>query len=96
VIDVSVRMWYENVTISSLVPASCTHLIPQVFISNFYADNAAFVLRADRIMYGIFAYLAIFRLEELGFQKFKEFTMTQDPTKINTFASYLFNRVSTS
>jgi hypothetical protein len=46
------------------------------------------------IMYAVFAYLALYRLDELGFQKFKEFTMTQDPTKIYNFASYLFNKVS--
>jgi hypothetical protein len=64
-----------------------------LFISNFYADNAACVLRSDLIMYAVFAYLALFRLEEMGFQRFKEFTMTQDPTKIYNFASYLFDKV---
>jgi hypothetical protein len=54
---------------------------------------AAFVLRNDRIMYSVFAYLAIFRLDELGFRKFKEFTATQDPTKMYNFVSYLFNKV---
>jgi hypothetical protein len=55
---------------------------------------AAFVLRNDRIMYSVFAYLAIFRLDELGFRKFKEFTATQDPTKMYNFVSYLFNKVN--
>ena len=61
------------------------------FISNLYADNAARVLRADNIMYTIFAYLAIFCLDELGFDKFKEIIATQDPTKMYIFVSYLFN-----
>lgn len=64
----------------------------QVFISNFYADNAASVLRIDSIMYTVFAYLAIYRLDELGFPRFKEFTNTQEPTKMYNFVMYLFSR----
>ena len=63
-------------------------------MKNFYADMAAFVLRIDIIMYSVFAYLAIFRLDELGFRKFKEFTATQDPTKMYYFVNYLFDQVS--
>jgi hypothetical protein len=65
----------------------------QCFIKNFYADNAARLLRADMLIYTILAYLAIFRIDELGFPLFKEFAMTQDPTKVYNFASYLFNKV---
>jgi len=64
----------------------------QAFISNFYADNAASVLRIDNVMYTIFAYLAMYRLDELGFPRFKEFTNTQEPTKMYNFVAYLFNR----
>jgi len=45
-------------------------------------------------MYMIFAYLTIFRLDELGLPAFKEFSATQDPTKMFLFISYLFNEVS--
>lgn len=65
----------------------------EAFIKNFYADNASKLLRADIIMYTVLAYLAIFRLDELGFVKFKEFALTQDPSKVFNFASYLFNKV---
>lgn len=61
------------------------------FIKNFYIDNAVCVLRSDMIMYTILTYLALFRMEELGFPKFKEFAMTQDPTKVCNFVNYLFN-----
>lgn len=43
------------------------------------------------MLYTIFAYLAIFRLDELGFPSFKEFIASQDPTKMFIFISYLFN-----
>jgi hypothetical protein len=63
------------------------------FLDNFFADNAAFVARADKILYIIFSYLAIFRLDELGFYQFKEYCNTQDPTKMMYMISYLFNKV---
>lgn len=63
----------------------------QVLIHNFYADNAASVSRNDMIMYQVFGYLAMFRLDELGFSRFKEFTNTQEPTKMYNFILYLFN-----
>ncbi len=62
------------------------------FISNLYADNAASVARSDILFYTIFAYIAIFRLKELGFNKFKEIASSQDPTKIYNLTSYLFNK----
>ena len=62
------------------------------FISNLYADNAASVARSDILFYTVFAYLAIFRLKELGFHKFKELSSSQDPTKIYNLTSYLYNK----
>lgn len=62
------------------------------FIRNFYGDNAACVLRSDMTMYTIYAYIAIFRLRELGFARFKELASTEDPSKISTFVTYLFNK----
>jgi hypothetical protein len=63
------------------------------FIKNFYADNASRLLRSGMTMYTVLAYLAMFRLDELGFVKFKEYALTQDPSKVFNFASYLFNKV---
>ena len=60
---------------------------------NLYADTAAFVLRVDQTMYSVFAYLAIFRLEELGFRRFREFAASQDPAKMFNFVNYLFDKV---
>lgn len=61
------------------------------FINNFFADNAAKVARADKFLYIIFTYLAVYRLEDLGFPYFKQYAATQDPTKIFNLISYLFN-----
>lgn len=61
------------------------------FITNLYADKSASISRNDMVLYTVFAYLAIFRLEDLGFKKFAEFILTQDPTKMYSFTSYLFN-----
>ena len=66
------------------------------FITNIYADKAASISRNDMLLYTVFAYLAIFRLEDLGFKKFAEFVLTQDPTKMYNFTSYLFNEVKLS
>jgi hypothetical protein len=47
------------------------------FLSNLYADNAANISRSDSLLYTAFAYLAIFRIDEMKFGKFKEFILTQ-------------------
>lgn len=65
------------------------------FITNFYADKAASISRNDMLLYTVFAYLAVFRLEDLGFKKFSEFILSQDPSKMFNFTDYLFNDVST-
>lgn len=67
--------------------------ILKCFINDFYADNGSRVLRSDITLYTIFAYLAIFRLEELGFAKFKELALSQEPLKITNFVNYIFNKV---
>mmetsp|Transcript_5104 Transcript_5104/g.7816 ORF Transcript_5104/g.7816 Transcript_5104/m.7816 type:complete len:763 (-) Transcript_5104:200-2488(-) len=61
------------------------------FSDNFFADNAAFVSRADKTMYIIFTYIAVYRLEDFGFNHFKALAGTQDPTKMFNLISYLFN-----
>jgi hypothetical protein len=63
------------------------------FIDDFYGDNAARVVRADMVMYNILAYIAIFRIDELGVNKFKEVTSGVEPSKLSTLISYIFNQV---
>ena len=62
------------------------------FISNFYGDNGARITRADMLMYTILAYLAMFRLKELGFGRFKELAKDEDPSKVGVFVEYLFDK----
>ena len=66
----------------------------EAFIDNFFSDYAAMVSRADKTLYTVIAYIAIFRLDEIGWHHFKEFVITQDPTKMTNLISYLFNTVS--
>ena len=62
------------------------------FIADLYAENAAKVLRADMILYKVFAYLAIFRLDEMGFARFKEIANSQEPSKASAFCNYIFSK----
>jgi hypothetical protein len=62
------------------------------FISNFYADNGARITRTDMLMYTILAYLAVFRMKEIGFGKFKHLAKDEDPSKVGVFVEYLFNK----
>jgi len=48
------------------------------------------------LLYRLLAYICIFRIEELGFKKFRELALTQEPSKINVFVGYVFNKVSKS
>lgn len=65
-------------------------------MKNFYEDNASRLLRADRTFYAIFAYLVIFRIDEMTYPVFKDMVLSQDPIKMYNFISYLFNEVNTT
>jgi hypothetical protein len=65
--------------------------ILDAFNKNFYDDNAARLLRQDKVMYAILAYLAVYRMDELGARNFKEICQAYDPMKVYFFISYLFN-----
>ena len=39
----------------------------------------------------IFTYIAIFRLDELGFPTYKQMVLSQEPVKMHVFLSYLFD-----
>lgn len=63
-------------------------------MNNFFGDNAAFVARVDKNLYTIFSYLAIYMLDDIGFSVFKEYALSQDPTKMFTLLNYIFNKVT--
>lgn len=64
-----------------------------IFISAFMHHNAGTVLRGDADMYVVYAYLALLRLEELGFPQFKCVCHTaggSEPARAHTHGLSLF------
>ena len=49
-------------------------------------------MRSDYTRYMILAYLALFRLDDLGFSEFTRFIHVEDPAKMHVFLSYLFSK----
>ena len=67
------------------------HSLLFVTIENFYLDEGKKMLRKDSVLYRIFAYLAMLRLDDLGYQNFEQFAMNQDTLKMHLFLKYLFD-----
>ena len=67
------------------------HALLVVTVENFYLDEGKKMLRKDCILYRIFSYLALFRLDDLGFQNFESFVAPQDNLKMYSFLKYLFD-----
>ena len=63
----------------------------KVFMTCFFNDLSARVLRSDYTMYMIFAYLSVFRLSELTVEEFRKFVGAVDPDKMVNFLEYIFN-----
>lgn len=63
----------------------------KAFLSTFYNDLAASVLRADYTLYLILAYLTFFRLSELGFREFRKLLEALPPDKVAAFVQYTFD-----
>lgn len=63
----------------------------KAFTKTFFAENAAQTNRKDTTLYSIFAYLTLFRLEELQIEDFKRIVMSQDPVKMHVFLQFIFN-----
>ena len=61
------------------------------FMSCFFSDMSARVLRSDYTLYMILAFLAIFRLKELGVAEFRKFALAIDPDKMMSFLEYVFD-----
>lgn len=47
--------------------------------------------RNDAILYGILAYITLFRLDELSHDDYKRIVTSQDSVKINVFLQFIFN-----
>lgn len=62
----------------------------KIFIKVFYQLNPS-LNRNDMAMYSTFAYLALFRLDELQIADFKKLIQSQDANKMNIFLNFIFN-----
>lgn len=63
----------------------------RVFSATFFHVNRAKVLRIDRTLYNIMAYLTFFRLDELTFSELKQLIKSQDAQKMLYFLQFVFN-----
>ena len=63
----------------------------KLFLSSFYYNNAGKTSRNDYTRYMVLGYLALFRLDELGWDRFRGFIMSDDPLKMMVLLEYLFN-----
>ncbi|CAM9307897.1 unnamed protein product, partial [Chrysoparadoxa australica] len=63
----------------------------RIFLTHYYHDLAASVLRSDYTLYMVLAYLLFFRIEELGFQGFQDVTSSQNPTNLCQLLEYVTN-----
>jgi hypothetical protein len=63
----------------------------KIFLSSFYYNNSGKTSRNDYTRYMILGYLALFRLHELGFERFRSFIMADEPLKMMVFLEFVFN-----
>ena len=63
----------------------------KLFLSSFYFNNAGKTSRNDYTRYMVLGYLALFRLDELGWERFRAFVMSDDPLKMMVLLEYLFD-----
>ena len=64
----------------------------KLFLSSFYYNNSGKTSRADYMRYMVLGYLALFRLDELGFARFRAFVMSDDPLKMMVLLEFLFSK----
>jgi hypothetical protein len=66
--------------------------LSQVFLSSFYFNNSSSTNRGDFNFYMVLAYVAIFRLEEMGIARFRFLLNGLDTLKTHMLLSFLFSR----
>jgi len=67
------------------------HKLLSVTVENFYLDEGKKMLKKDAYLYRVFAYLAMMRLNDLGFENFEAFVLKEDTLKMYTFLRFLFD-----
>ena len=63
----------------------------KIFCENLFNSNPSSTERKDEYLYSIFAYLTIFRLDELPLDDYKQFVLFQDAVKMNEFLTFIFD-----
>ncbi|XP_032240106.2 cilia- and flagella-associated protein 99 isoform X1 [Nematostella vectensis] len=66
--------------------------ILKVVVDAYYADVGRTCLRADKNLYVVLAYLALYRLDELGVAQFRKFILSQESNKMYRYLSFIFNK----
>ncbi|CAH1785079.1 unnamed protein product, partial [Owenia fusiformis] len=65
--------------------------IMKVVMDGFFAKDGRRVLRSEKNLYIVFAYIALFRLDELGMSHFRKFVRSQDVNKMYRFLNFFLN-----
>jgi len=61
-------------------------------VDGFYARHASEVARADRVLYELFTWLAVFGLRQLGsLSEFRRFVLAQETHKMHTLLAFLWD-----
>lgn len=72
-------------------PLPPSPLSSQAFLSSFYFTNSGSTNRGDYHLYMVMAYVAIFRLEELGMARFRYLLNGLDTLKMHMLLTFLFS-----
>lgn len=64
----------------------------KVVVSSFYFKHGHEASLTDRTLYSVFGYLAMMRLDELGWPAFERLVASQDQRAIFVFVNYLFSK----
>ncbi|CAH3015002.1 unnamed protein product [Porites evermanni] len=65
--------------------------IMKVVVDAFYAEAGKTSLRSERNVYTVLAYLALYRIDELGIAHFRKFVLSHEANKMHRFFSFFFN-----
>ncbi|CAH3117094.1 unnamed protein product [Porites lobata] len=65
--------------------------ILKVVVDAFYAEVGKTSLRSERNVYTVLAYLALYRIDELGIAHFRKFVLSYEANKMHRFFSFFFN-----
>ena len=63
----------------------------KIFTESLFTSKPSSTERKDETLFHVFAYLTIFRLNELPLDDYKQLVISQDSVKMNEFYTYLFD-----